>query len=256
MDFRDLIAVWAASAALFLPRLGLIALILILTIALSRYTQGAVRRLSLRTAAPPEIGVLLGRMARIGILIIGVLLVLQQIGWGETVLSFVAGLGIAGLVIGFALQDIIKQFAAGVLLLMLRPFSVGDEVQIAAFEGTIVDVQLRATVLKTAGGDEVLIPNADVYTTAIVNLSRYDMRRHAVALTVPHETDLEQTRARLAHAIRGVSGVVADPPPTVVVTGFDGASVKIELRFWVDERVSNADAITTEVIAAARQALE
>ena len=251
MDFEDVIARWYADAVLFLPNLVLVALMLILTLALSRYTEGAVRRLSRRTSAPPEIGELLGRIARIGILIVGVLMVLQRIGWGETVISFVAGLGIAGLVIGFALQDIVKQFAAGVLLLMLRPFRVGDDVRITGFEGTVVAVQLRATVLKTSNGDEVQIPNADVYTTAIVNMSRYNVRRHTITLSVPRETNLEQIQAALIR----VPGVAADPPPAIVGTSFDDASVKIELRFWVDERASRPDAVTTAVIAAAGRAL-
>src|SRR5262245_55560218 len=160
------------TIAEFLPTLMWIAVALGLTIVLSRRVQGVVRRLSERTQAPREIGDLLGRIARIGILLLGLLVVLELLGWGQAALSFVAGLGIAGIVIGFALQDIVKQFAAGVLLLMLRPFRVGDQVKIGAFEGRVVEVQIRATVLKTKDGDEVMIPNADVYTNAIVNSSR------------------------------------------------------------------------------------
>jgi small conductance mechanosensitive channel len=255
IDLKDVIARWYGDAVLFLPNLLLVAVILSLTLLASRYIQEAVRRISRRTSAPAEIGELLGRIARIGILTIGMLLVLQRIGWGETVLSFVAGLGVVGLVVGFALQDIVKQFAAGVLLLMLRPFRVGDDVRITGFEGTVVAVQLRATVLRTANGDEVQIPNADVYTTAIVNMSRYNVRRHVITLSVPREANLEQTHAALTRAIKDVPGVAVDPPPVIAGTSFDGASVKIELRFWVDEHASRPETVTTEVIAAAGRVL-
>jgi small conductance mechanosensitive channel len=259
MDFRETLARlldrWFADAIAFLPNLLLIALILLLTIMLARRTQGWVRQLSGRTAAPPEIGELLGRMARVGILIIGVLFVLQRFGLDQAALSFIAGLGIAGIVIGFALQDIVKQFAAGVLLLMLRPFHVGDEVRIGAFTGAVVEIQLRATVLKTVDGDEVLIPNADVYTTAIVNMSRYHQRRRTIALTLPATSDVERTRATLVQAISGVPGVLRNPPPSIIETSLVDAAVRVELRFWVDERASAPDAVATAVVEVVRRAL-
>lgn len=255
MDIRALFDRWYADAVGFLPNLALIALILVLAILLSRRTQVWVRRLSARTAAPPEIGELLGRMARVGILTIGILFALQRFGLDQAALSFVAGLGIAGIVIGFALQDIVKQFAAGVLLMMLRPFRTGDEVRIGNFTGAVVEIQLRATVLKTAEGDEVLIPNADVYTTAIVNMSRYHRRRRAVALLLPAGSDIEQARAALEPAIRAVPGVLPDPAAAVLATAIDADGVKLELRFWVDERAGSPDAVATAVVGAARRAL-
>jgi small-conductance mechanosensitive channel len=215
-----------------------------------------VRQISERTQAPREIGDLLARMARIAILLIGTLIVLGQLGLGSAVLSFVAGLGIAGIVIGFALQDIVKHFAAGVLLLMLRPFRIGDEIQVGAFEGRVQDVQLRATILKTENGNEVLIPNADVYNSALVNLSRYELRRRTVTLKIPEQLDLARVRAALTQALAEVPGVAANPAPSVVATGLDGAVVTIETRFWVDERAADPDTATTGVIAVARRVLE
>jgi small conductance mechanosensitive channel len=255
-NLRAIVADWYIGAVRFLPNLLLIAVILILTIVVARRSQGLVHHLSERTQAPREIGDLLGRMARMGILLVGMLLVLGQLGLGSAVISFVAGLGIAGIMIGFALQDIVKHFAAGVLLLMLRPFRIGDEVRIDEFEGRVVDVQLRATVLKTENGDEVLIPNADVYNSPIVNLSRYDLHRHAITLHVPEDLDLARVRAALAQALDTVPGVAANPQPSVMATGLDSKAVTVEARFWVDERSANSGVVTTGVIAASRRALE
>jgi small-conductance mechanosensitive channel len=183
-------------------------------------------------------------------------LVLEQLGWRQAALSFLAGLGIVGIAIGFALQDIVKQLAAGVLLLMLRPFNIGDTVKIGAFEGNVIQVQLRATVLKTANGDEVLIPNADVYTTAITNNSRYNLRRHDIPFSLALATNLTQARAALVKAIQEVPGVIANPAPAIVATGIDGQVVKLEARFWVDQRASSVEAVSTAVIAAIQRALE
>jgi small conductance mechanosensitive channel len=245
---------WYQDTFEFFPQLLLIALILVATVIISRRTQRLVRRLAGRTQAPPGVVDLLGRLARFAIVTLGLLLVLDRLGWSQAALSFLAGLGIVGIAIGFALQDIVKQFAAGVLLLMLRPFNIGDQVKIGEFEGTVTQVQLRATVLKTANGDEVLIPNADVYTTAITNSSRYGSRRHDIPLSLTPAPDLARTRAALAQAIGEVSGVIDNPAPTIVVTGMEGPTIKLEVRFWMDERGS-ADAVKTAVIAAIQEVL-
>jgi small conductance mechanosensitive channel len=243
------------KAIAFWPTLLIIALILLVTIVVSRRTQGLVRRLSSRTQAPPELIDLLGRLGRFVVLAVGILLVLDRLNLSGPVLGFVASLGIAGIILGFALQDIVKQFAAGVLLLMLRPFRVGDDVKIGAFQGQVMEVQLRATVLKTVNGDEVLIPNADVYSTAIVNQTRYDVHRHDILLAVPPEADLERTRAAIAQALAGVPGIVAEPAPVVVATGLDGQSARVEVRFWLAEQGGIADGVKTAAVAAIRQAL-
>ena len=256
MDLQVIMREWSEAVVRFLPNLLLIALILFVTIVVSRRSQGLIARLAGGTQAPREIADLLGRMARIGVLLLGAVLALGQLGFGQAVLSFVAGLGIAGIVIGFALQDIVKHFAAGVLLLMLRPFRIGDEVRIGAFEGQVQDVQLRATVLKTHVGDEVLIPNADVYNSPIVNLTRYELRCRSVSLKLPAGLDLERARAALEQALGGLAGVADTPPPAVVATGLADAAVILELRFWVDERRHDPDAVRTAVIVAAQRALE
>ena len=255
MEIETILRDWSDAVVRFLPNLLLIALILVATIIVSRRSQGLVARLAGGTQAPREIADLLGRMTRISILLLGAVLALGQLGFGQAVLSFVAGLGIAGIVIGFALQDIVKHFAAGVLLLMLRPFRIGDEVRIGAFEGQVQDVQLRATVLKTTVGDEVLIPNADVYNSAIVNFSRYDLRCYSVSLKVPAGLELESARTALERTLGEVSGVAHTPPPSVVATGLTDTAATVELRFWVDERKHAADAVRTAAIAAALRAL-
>jgi small conductance mechanosensitive channel len=251
-----LLTEWYIRTLDFLPNLIVIAIILLVTIILSRRSQSFVRHFSERSQAPPEIIDLLGRAARFVVVALGMLLVLDRLNLSGAVLSFIAGLGIVGIIIGFALQDIVKQFAAGVLLLMLRPFRVGDDVKIGNFEGRVLQVQLRATVLKTDDGDEVLIPNADVYSTAIVNASRYDLHRHNITLAVPPDADLARTRAALTQALVSVPGVTPNPAPSIVATGIVDKTVQLQAYFWIDERANNPDIVTTGVIAALRRALE
>ena len=139
---------WSQATFDFLPSLLVIALILVATRIIAWRTQRLVQKLAGRTQAPAGVVDLLGRLARFGIVALGILLVLDQLGWSQAALSFLAGLGILGIAIGFALQDIVKQLAAGVLLLMLRPFHIGDQVKIGVFEGQVTQIQLRAKIAR------------------------------------------------------------------------------------------------------------
>lgn len=252
---NEFIDQWYHAMIAFLPTLLMIALILALTSVMARRAQVWVQALTGRTHAPHEIALLLGRAVRLIVLMAGALLVLQQLGWSSAVMGFVTGLGVSGIIIGFALQDIVKQFAAGVLLLMLRPFSVGDVIRVSGYEGAVQDIQLRATVLKTIEGEEVLIPNADVYTSAVVNRSRYGSQRRTFKLDVPNTTDIEQAQAAIGAALRATPGIAATPPPVVVATGMSATAITVEARFWVNSG-DNADRVATDAIVAARRALD
>lgn len=246
---------WYRDVIGFLPALLMIALILVITSIMSRRAQLWTLALAGRTKAPPEIGLLLSRAVRLIMIMIGGLLVLQQLGWTSAVMGFVTGLGVSGIIIGFALQDIVKQFAAGVLLLMLRPFSVGDVIKVSGYEGAVQDIQLRATVLKTIDGEEVLIPNADVYTNAVVNRSHYGSRRRTFTLDVPNTIDLEQAQEALTAALHATPGVANTPPPVVVATAITASAITVEARFWVNTSQANADRVATSAIVAAQRAL-
>jgi small-conductance mechanosensitive channel len=254
-ELNALFAEWFQDIRVVALRLALIVLILILTVVISRRAQRAVRRFSGHTQAPQEISDLLGRLTRIGVLLYGIYLVLTQLGLNDAALTFITSFGVIGIVAGFALQDIVKQFVAGVLLLMQRPFRLGDHIKIDTFEGTVVEIQLRITVLKTDEGDEVLIPNADVFNKAVINRSRYDVRRRSLTFTIPSIDETGEIRDALVRAVGDVPRVVAQPPPTIAVTGVEEGTLPIELRYWIDTSEGAPDAITNQVIAAMQRVL-
>jgi small-conductance mechanosensitive channel len=193
---------------------------------------------------------------RFGILLLGVLVILDVLGLGQAVVSAVASLGIVGLVVSFALQDITKQFASGVLLMLSQPFQIGDTIKVGAHEGTVVNLQLRVTVLKTAGGDEILIPNAEVYTSTVINMSRYRERRFAVPFTLPLTNNLTEVRAQLLEAISTTPGIATTPPPSVICTTIADQKVSAEVRYWIARDTPNQDEITTRVIMGIHRVIE
>ncbi|MBC8075128.1 MAG: mechanosensitive ion channel, partial [Chloroflexales bacterium] len=176
MDFDVLVAqsrVW-----------GLRLVVSLLVAALALFVAGRLQRLveglTRRARGPSSLAELLGRLVSVAVLLFGGLVVLNVLQLGPAVFSFIAGLGIVGLILGFALQDIARQFASGVLLLTLRPFEAGDEIKVKDFQGAVVDVRLLSIVLRSDDGREILIPNADVYINPIVNFSRYGLQRNTI----------------------------------------------------------------------------
>jgi small-conductance mechanosensitive channel len=240
----------SAGAVLKLPELlaALIVALLALSVAgrLSTLIQNVIRR----ARGPASMGRLLGRAVYFAVLLLGAIIVLSMLGLNEVVLGFVSSLGVAALILGFALQDITRQVASGVLLLTLRPFDVGDEIGVGDFEGTVVDVKLLTTVLRTDDGREVLIPNADVYTSPIVNRSRYGVRRLSVTVELPPGADLHAARERLLAQLRTLPEIAENPGPELVWGDREGETLKGEARFWVDARAHDTEAARSAAVEA------
>ena len=195
-----------------------------------------------------ELGRLLGRMVRIGILVLAALYVLSVFKQTQLVTSFIASLGIAGLVIAFALQDITKNFAAGVLLLILRPFRLDDRIKVKEFEGTVTDISLRATTLRTSDGEEVLVPNADVYSSPIINLTRYPSRRFHLTLTIPATAPIDRIRQHLEQAMRHFEEVEDEPKPQVIITGISGDTATYDASYWMASDSKNQPQTHTQIL--------
>lgn len=232
-----------------LPQLVLALLIAAATCVIAFYIRGLVQRLALRAGATPSLVSLFGRAITGVVLFAGALLILNLLGLSHVVLSFVASLGVAGLILGFALQDLTRQLAAGTLLLSLRPFEIGDEIKVKDFQGHVINVKLMGTILRTSSGLEVRIPNADVYTSPIINYSRYGMQR----LELPFSVSITSDTAALERSIRALlakhKAVLSDPRPQVLFLSISDTKLNISVRFWLDYQVSDLEEVQSAVIA-------
>lgn len=192
-----------------------------------------VRRALAARRADPEISLLLARLTRWSIIGLGAVLALEQVAFDLT--AFLAGLGIIGFAIGFALQDVSKNFIAGVLLLLQQPFDLGDVVEVEGYTGTVTHVSLRATSLRTVDGLLVLIPNADVYMAVIKNFTRTPRRRLEVSVGVAYNSDLDLAAQTALAALNGLPGLVTDDPaPQAVFRAFGESSIDLTVYFWID----------------------
>jgi len=167
MDFQQALQNWFTTFLKYLPNLIAGIVIFILTLIGSGFIAKWVRRLVKVKVDNKELHQLVFRITRWVILILGTILALDQVNFDVT--GFIAGLGVAGFTIGFALQDIAKNFISGLLLLYRQPFHLGDYVGISDYEGRVKEINIRDTVIETLDGELVIIPNQDVFENPILN---------------------------------------------------------------------------------------
>lgn len=240
------------AAVDFIPRLIAALAVFLLSVILARLAGRAVMRTARNV--DEEVRRLLGRVTSVAVVVVGTIVALDQVNFDVT--GFVAGLGIVGFTLGFAFQDIAKNFLAGILLLMQQPFQIGDAIEVAGHEGTVTDVDIRATTLKAWDGPEVVIPNADVYTSAITNYSKYRDRRIILGVGVGYEEDLTRAYEVFLAAIQGVEEVLPDPAPAVYWRNLGSSAVEMEAFFWIDQTRLGLAEVTSKAVRALKEAAE
>jgi small conductance mechanosensitive channel len=198
----------------------------------------------------------LGRLVQATIVVVGLLVAATAAFPTFTMANLVGTLGVGGVAIGFAFKDIFQNFLAGILLLLTKPFSVGDQIIFKDFEGTVEDIQTRATFLKTYDGRRVVIPNSDLYMNAVTVNTAFPTRRieHDVGIAIGD--DVERAKRAMVQAMRGVDGVLRDPPPDVLIVGIGDSRVNLRARWWGTSEVPAALLAQDRVLADIKTRLE
>src|SRR5690349_3702982 len=214
-----------------IPRLLTAIVIFFLSLYLARLVSNLLQRVLQKRRAPAGVVQLLGQLALWSIIVAGTITAIQQF---VQVTAFLAGLGILGFTIGFALQDIMKNFASGVILLLQQPFHVGETIGVKGFDGTVLAIDLRATEMRAADGRVVILPNAEVLANPIINYSRADHRRVDIGLNLSHTTEPDKVRQIVLEAIHSVPGFVNEPEPVIVFNSLTDHALELNANFWID----------------------
>ena len=156
---------------------------------------------------------------------------INQLGIETT--SIIAVLGAAGLAIGLALQGSLSNFAAGILIVIYRPYKVGDYIEAGNHAGTVKDIQIFSTVLKTPDNKIVVVPNGSIMNGSIVNYSDQDTRRVDLIISCSYEDDIDKVRSVLEDILKKEKRVLKDPKPQIAVTELADSSVNFIFRPWV-----------------------
>ncbi len=223
------------SLAAVAARLGLdlvaAAVILILGWIVAGWAGAVVRRAAARSGRLDEtVTTVLGRLARWTVLAFTVIAVLGRFGVQTT--SLVALLGAAGLAVGLALQGALSNVAAGVLLLALKPFRVGDAVDIGGTAGVVDDMGLFVTRLTSFDGVPLFLPNSSVWGKQLSNYSQAGRRRNDLIVGIGYGDDVARAMAVLQELVAGEERALEDPAPLVAVESLGDSSVNLLLRYW------------------------
>lgn len=197
------------------------------------WAGSAIRKWSSRSEhVDSTLGAFLSRLARVAIIIFTMLAVLAKFGVETT--SIVGVLAAASLAVGMAMQGTLSNFAAGIMLLVFRPFSVDDFVNVAGESGTVVELGIFATELKPLSGEFTLIPNSKIWGETITNFSRNSVRRIALPIGIAYDDDHEQARTLLLEIAKNHPMVLNDPAaPAVVMSELGDSAVVMKLLCWV-----------------------
>ncbi|MBN1428707.1 MAG: mechanosensitive ion channel family protein [Anaerolineae bacterium] len=238
----------------YTPRLvaGLLvgAIMLICVRLINRWAQ----QIALRTEGPPEVEQLIVNSIYFLGITVGLIITLSVLG--INVMGLIAGLGLSGLVIGFALKDIIENLLAGVLILIQRPFALGEVIEIDDITGTVTHIQIRSTTLRTADNIEVVIPNSTVYTAIIKNYSAYAVRRRQISLGFGYDENLDEAIRILIDRLQKIDGVVDMPAPSITLNDFGDNAVAGMLYYYIDTRRFDYIGTHTAVVQALQEVVK
>lgn len=216
-----------------------------------------LRRLLVRAVdreAGRHVGRVLGRLLSVVVVAVGAVYALG--GLGVRIGPLLGALGVGGIAVAFAAQDILQNFVAGVLLQVRHPFRVGDQIGSSEYEGVVEDVNLRTTELTTYDGLTVYLPNAEVLKNPIVNYTRTPLNRTSLTVGIAYDADLEQARKVLLVACGAAEGVQASPPPEAWIEEFADSSVNVAVRYWHKADIASRWRVRSAVASSIKSALD
>lgn len=214
-----------------------------------RVVRGLVRRIGTEGAAR-----FAGRFA--GATVIGIGLMYALAALGVRLAPLIGLLGIGGIALAFALQDIAENLISGVMLQTKRNFSIGDQVVSNDYVGTIEDVNFRSTSLRTFDGTLVMLPNALVYKNPLEIHTAYAARRTTLGIGVAYDTDLDHAQRVILDAVGSTPDVAAEPPPEAWIEEFGDSSIDFAVWFWHDPAVAVEWRVRSAVAQRVKRALD
>lgn len=232
-----------------LPRLLLAGVVVALFVVVGKVLR-ALLRPRLARARTESFGRIFASIAYAAVVVVGVVVALPIAFAGLNIAALLGGLSILAVAAGFAFQDILSNLMAGVLLVLRDPFRKGDQIEVNGLRGTVEGITVRETRLRSFDGHLLLIPNKDVYTSAIDIQTAYDRVRTSFVTGVSYDTDLAEARRVALAALDEVYGVLNDPPPQAYYTEHGASAVLLDLRYWTSSRQAEVREVQDRVVEA------
>jgi small conductance mechanosensitive channel len=227
-QLRAIFQSWLA----LIPNLIVALLLFLIFIGIAALARRWAERIALRAHVDASAALVLGRMARFLVLLGGAL-----VSFAVIFPSFGAGqalelLGITGVAVGFAFRDILQNFLGGIIILITHPFRVGDQIIVNQFEGTVEEIQTRATYIKTYDGRRVVIPNADLLIQSVIVNTAFPIRRTEVEIVIHYQDDIDMVQRLMIEAMLTMPNVLPQPQPDAPVMSISASGVTLRARWW------------------------
>ena len=243
----DKAASWAEGAIAALPNF----IVAVVIIAVAWGLGKLVKRLVIRAADARDrhsLGQVVGGFAFGLLLILGIALALTVLAPSLSIGDLVGSLGLGSVAIGFAFKDILQNWLAGLLILLRQPFTVGDQIESGEWEGTVEEIETRATLIRTYDNQLVVVPNSDIYTRPVLVKTHFETRRSQYDVGVGYSTDLEQACEIAVRELEACDGVLKDPAPEALPWELAGSGVNIRIRWWTKSDRASVVHVNSQVI--------
>lgn len=239
-----------------LPRLLVGVIALVTAVVVGQLIRAGVRRSAAKRHEHYSVQIALGRMAMAAAVLLGLLIGVTVAFPTFTPANMISALGIGGIAAGFAFKDIFQNFLAGILLLITKPFRVGDQIAFGDYEGMVEEIQTRATFIKTYDGRRVVIPNADLFINPVVVNTAFAQRRMQYDIGIGFGDDIEKAKQIILGVMRDADGVSPDPLADVIVVGLGGSTVNLRARWWSDSRIADVLLAQDRVLGETKRRLQ
>ncbi|MBW4518693.1 MAG: mechanosensitive ion channel family protein [Scytolyngbya sp. HA4215-MV1] len=216
-----------------LPNMLLALLVFAIFFFIARTIKKIVKKLTRDRRQARNLGMVLGRLAQGTTILVGLFIALSIVIPSLKASDLVQLLGISGVAIGFAFRDILQNFLAGILILLTEPFQIDDQIVFKDFEGTVENIQTRATTIKTYDGRRIVIPNSELFTNSVTVNTAFENRRLQYDIGIGYGDDINEARRFILEAIHETEGVLETPAPDAIVVELAGSTVNIRARWWV-----------------------
>ena len=231
---------WETSVSMF-PNFVVAMIVLIVFFVVAKYVKHLLKKFFQKFYGQSAVINLFSNIVYLSVLTAGLFVALDILDLDKTVTSMLAGLGIIGLALGFAFQEIAANFISGIILSINKPFTIGDIVEVDGNIGTIEFVSLRTTNIRTFQGQKVMIPNKTIFQNAIINYTENGKRRVDLEVGVSYGDDLEKVQKVTLEAISSLDDIIKDEGVQFYFTEYGDSSINVVVMFWTEYKIKHSE---------------
>lgn len=246
---------WLDGFIKALPNIVIGILILIAFVYISRWLGNVVRKM-LKNKGRQNFGDLLGAFTRYLVMIGGIAIALTVMAPNLSPADLIAGMGVSSVAIGFAFQDILQNWLAGILILLRQPFEIGDQIIVNNYEGTVEKIKTRATIITTYDGKRVVIPNNTVYNTSVVVKTAHTFIRSQYDVGVGYDENYLEAMRILKETVENVEGVTSEKPVETLVWDQADSWLTIRVRWWTQSDRASVVHVWSQVLHDTQKAMD